>query len=190
MRQDGRPGRAWQRRRRLWPPPDLTERPTDSEQLRSLPPEERELARFRRASDRAGRVDALADALELCLRSGRPAPTWLTSAILAVLRQSAIREHDAIDLMRAETVDEARDHGLTWERAYQFAADYLQPTEARGSPAAMKKSRQTVGRRARQEPGRYVLTLMFCRALQRYEVPPSHSREVIARYQQFRTAEK
>jgi hypothetical protein len=182
MRQDGRPGRAWRRADRQ---ASTTDRQVSAIVAKAhFSPLERELTLLQRVFTQAGRVDALADALELCERERLLPPAWLTRAIADVLRQREVREQDLIDLARMDAVENARDHGLTWERAYRFAEELLAPTAARGSAAAMKKSRQVVLARRQREPGRYLITRAMARGLRGFDPPREHLHMILARYEE------
>jgi hypothetical protein len=102
----------------------------------------------RRAYEGAGQADVLADAIRICQRMQRPLPEWLALAIIGFIWKFArVRKQDLIHFAQADAVEDARSHGLTLERAYEFASQYLEPTMAKGGPEAMKRSYQKVQRR-------------------------------------------
>jgi hypothetical protein len=178
MRPDGTPGKAFHRRDR-----------EDRREVR-LPqdPNDRELEACRTAYENAGRLDALAEAIGICRDLTRPLPDWLALAAMGALdARFEPRAQDLVDFVRFDAVDDARNHKLTLERAFDFASQLLEPTDARGSADAMKKSYYLVGRRTRREPGRYYLTRALSRLLQRYHAPKGHAFKVIAAFPEGHT---
>jgi hypothetical protein len=172
MRQDGRPGKAFSRARAeadtfVW----------------AADTYERELQACRRAYETAGRLDALGQAVIVCHELARPLPPWLVRDLVEALSSRVTyRKQDLVDFIRYDAVDDAREHRLTLERAFEFASLLLEPTDARGSPDAMKKSYYTVRRRMRREPGRYFRTPAMTRSLRQYHAPDPHVTRVIAQF--------
>ena len=174
-----RPSRAWTK----------TTGPTSAPwSLADLAWSERTLAAFRRAYDEGrGSIHALADAFDFCQGQG-PVPAWLSTAMLAELRRlSRFSRRDVIDVVRAGEVEDGRVHGLTWQDAYDYASEVLDPTPARGTAATMKRSWALVQARGRRQPGRYYDTPAFGRARARLAPPLAHVLAVIARYQSRRS---
>jgi hypothetical protein len=116
------------------------------------------------------------DAQILAHRHRQPSPAWLTDAITGLLIKLRAKSFTtnvasrALNLTRWKAVHDGHyGKGLSWEKAYEFAADELTETEAAGEPRTMKSSYQKVTRDIRA--GRsdvYILSLNL-------SSPPTHA---------------
>lgn len=106
-------------------------------------------------------LGALADAIHFTYLAGET-PLEIAGPSINALNELAHssgwtkrRLRDFTKVVRADVVEEAHSHlHMTWKDAYRFAALVLHKTEARGSPQAMKDSREWYNRR-RENPQLY-----------------------------------
>ena len=104
------------------------------------------------AAWRAGSTKAVADAVLWCNAHRRVMPEWLSSAVDKVITKRRTKaeaqglDARARDFLRWQTVIKLREAGVSWQRAYEQAADQLANTAARGEPATVAESYKTVAR--------------------------------------------
>jgi hypothetical protein len=104
---------------------------------------------------RAGSLEALELALEMCRRSNVPAPVWLLPYVLEsinkLMRMNARarqkRMQREINQLRWAAVHHLRtSQRLTWEAAYEAACRELRPTRARGTEETIRASYKWMNR--------------------------------------------
>ena len=133
-----------------------------------MEPIERELE-LKRLAFEAGNLGALLDALIICNQE-RPLPEWAVLGLIDTFKDVLNKTRDGrrwrrryrqvlIDLERAETVQECRDHGIRWTdgEVYERAAEILTHTKsaAVGSARAIEKSYLRVKRNGARNPMEY-----------------------------------
>jgi hypothetical protein len=147
--------------------------------IRMMPPDlvDKELSAARRAWEAAGNYGALHDALRIPLALGTAAsvavPRWAVEAVARVLRDEVILgvkprrrgrlahwrnsyEQDQIDVDRWGTVEGlAGEHIVSWQDAFEAAAEALDGTFAAGSADAVRHSWRKVSKRMKATPERY-----------------------------------
>jgi hypothetical protein len=149
MRRDGRPSRAWTKRKSVGLPEHQAPRLTDLEACRE--------------AWAAKNPEALRQGITLCARTGG-LPQWLADALTTLLKLRPVQrrlwapyQQDLVDFARFGAVRAARRRGRTWELAFEEAAAELERSPAFGSAASMAKSYKRVSRRSSAAPGRYAI---------------------------------
>lgn len=136
----------------------------------SLPEDyiQRELETFHKAFA-AGNEWGFADALTFCKEHSVQLPSWALDTIRtrhADAYHGAYKrtgnwkrrfQQDMIDFMRAETVQECREHGTPWKVVYEVAARMLEGTDCYGKPDTIKKSYGNFKNTMKTEPWRYYI---------------------------------
>jgi hypothetical protein len=145
MKRDGKPGRAWSKQ----PLPELEVQCFNG------------LDACRDAWESAGNPKAIQSALAHCTMDGGM-PRWLASAVVRLLWNSrrygrllARHRSDLTDFDRYAAVLRFRKQGMTFEVAYQAAADV--DSRRPVTPFAIEKSYKNVLRRLGAEPWRYAI---------------------------------
>jgi hypothetical protein len=100
----------------------------------------------------SGNLHVIADRLAFCRLRNEPPPEWLHKALLDLATASTKTPHARLTrpLVRYVAVREAHDReGLTWENAYERAAEVLHGQPAGGSAETMRRDYKVVRNKLR-----------------------------------------
>mgnify|MGYP000212044235 CR=1 FL=1 len=94
-------------------------------------------------------LDMVKDAMKVAIHKGTHTGTGRNTKWIQQYKQ------DMIDYIRADTIDECRDHEIAWVDVYDAAYAILKGSRAVGGPDAMEKSYKRNKKRGESQPKLY-----------------------------------